>query len=381
MAITTTPEPSVAELEDRVCELQAAENVVRAGLLVAIQEFMATEAWVVDGARSPAEWLAMRLGVSWHHARDLARVAEALTGLPALAEAFREGRLSWDKLRTVTRYATPETDAALAAEAAHVSLSRLERQAREAERRTADDDAVAHRRRRLHMARFGDRLRLGGDVYGDASAVVEQALTRLASQAPKDEGTGEYPPFEARLADALVELCSTHIEGDADADRATVVVHVDLADLRGDLGAEGDGGVGEIETGGMLVSSESVRRLSCDCNLEEFFEYGGIPVGLGTKRRTPSARLRRELRRRDHGCRFPGCERRRWVHAHHILHWSRGGPTDLGNLVLLCSHHHRFVHEMGWMIRGNPYGDLEFVRPDGTILGREPARHRQLRAA
>ena len=147
MATTAEAAPTVADLEDRVCELQASENLVRARLLEAIADYLATGAWVEDGARSPAEWLSMRLDVSWRHARDLANVAAALPTLPAMAAAFREGRLSWDKLRTVVRYATPETDARLAAEAAHVSLSRLERQARLAEQRTAEDDVSAHRRR------------------------------------------------------------------------------------------------------------------------------------------------------------------------------------------------------------------------------------------
>jgi len=197
---------------------------------------------------------------------------------------------------------------------------------------------------------------------------------RLASGAPKDEATGEYAPFETQLADALVDLCSGDIAEQSDGDRANVVLHVDHADLAVGVG------VGETEIGGMLLSSEAVQRLTCDCNVEEFFEHGGIPVGFGMKRCTADARMRRELRRRDEGCRFPGCERRRWVHAHHILHWTKRGPTDLGNLVLLCSHHHRFVHEMRWTIRGNPYGTPEFVRPDGTVLGRAPARHRRVAA-
>ncbi|MFM8648821.1 MAG: HNH endonuclease [Actinomycetota bacterium] len=37
---------------------------------------------------------------------------------------------------------------------------------------------------------------------------------------------------------------------------------------------------------------------------------------------------------------FAHCE------PHHITPWERGGPTDLSNLVPLCSHHHA-VHEGG----------------------------------
>lgn len=51
---------------------------------------------------------------------------------------------------------------------------------------------------------------------------------------------------------------------------------------------------------------------------------------------------------------------------------AQGGPTDLGNLILLCSYHHRFVHEGEWRIRGNPEAEVELVRPDGTVYGQGP---------
>jgi hypothetical protein len=60
--------------------------------------------------------------------------------------------------------------------------------------------------------------------------------------------------------------------------------------------------------------------------------------------------LRRALQARDRTCRFPGCENRRFVHAHHIRHWARGGETSLQNLILLCTRHHRLVHEGGYAI-------------------------------
>ncbi len=83
--------------------------------------------------------------------------------------------------------------------------------------------------------------------------------------------------------------------------------------------------------------------------------------------------LNRQLRRRDRGCRFPGCGRDRWLHAHHLCHWADGGPTDADNVVLLCRSHHRSVHEGHWVITGDPTGELGFVGPDGRRLLTEPA--------
>ena len=75
-----------------------------------------------------------------------------------------------------------------------------------------------------------------------------------------------------------------------------------------------------------------------------------ITVRLGRKTRTIPVTMRRALKERDGGCRFPGCEHRRFLHAHHIRHWARGGETALGSLVLLCTRHHRLLQEGGYSV-------------------------------
>jgi hypothetical protein len=74
--------------------------------------------------------------------------------------------------------------------------------------------------------------------------------------------------------------------------------------------------------------------------------------------------LRRALRLRDKGCRFPGCTNR-LVDAHHVVHWAKGGSTTLANLCALCRRHHTFVHENGFRIEPDGGGNWKFVRPDG----------------
>jgi len=83
--------------------------------------------------------------------------------------------------------------------------------------------------------------------------------------------------------------------------------------------------------------------------------------------------IRRALRVRDGGCRFPGCTQRRFVDGHHIVHWSKGGETSLANLVLLCRAHHRAVHEGGFGLRRRSTGTLVFTTPDGAVLHQAPA--------
>jgi len=70
--------------------------------------------------------------------------------------------------------------------------------------------------------------------------------------------------------------------------------------------------------------------------------------------------------------RFPGCGRAHFLHAHHIVHWADGGPTDPDNLVMLCTTHHRVLHKRHWRILGDPHGPLTFLRPDGRAYDSRP---------
>ena len=75
---------------------------------------------------------------------------------------------------------------------------------------------------------------------------------------------------------------------------------------------------------------------------------------------------RRLSRPRDRTCRFPGCEARRFTQAHHLTFWSHGGKTELANLLLICSFHHRLVHEHGWKVARTRDGTLRWLRPGGV---------------
>jgi len=97
---------------------------------------------------------------------------------------------------------------------------------------------------------------------------------------------------------------------------------------------------------------------------------GTLHVGRRTRTIPPS--IRRALRSRDRGCRFPGCPNHRWVDGHHIRHWGAGGETELDNLVQLCRRQHRLVHEEGFNVERKPEGTLVFHRPDGSPIPNSP---------
>ena len=283
-----------------------------------------------------------------------------LDRLPNIAARFEEGRLSWDKTRALVRVATPDTDGELAAEAEALSASQTQTLARRT--RAAREAADEHARRYLRLRWDPERswLRVHGRIPASQGVAVEKAITRLADHSGPDPTTNMFEEWDVRCADALTELAGAALAADPDPDLATLVVHVDAATLTTSTGWA------EIEHG-PLITAATARRLACDGRHHLAVDGpDGQTIGVGrTTRRIPPW-LNRLIRRRDQGCRFPGCERLRWAHAHHIVPWADGGSTDLDNLVSLCAYHHRLVHEGGWHIAGDPNGDIVFVRPDGT---------------
>jgi hypothetical protein len=121
---------------------------------------------------------------------------------------------------------------------------------------------------------------------------------------------------------------------------------------------------------------EALQRLACDARLQVVAERDdtGDPVSFGRTRREPSAAMLRQLRHRDRGCRFPGCGSTAFANAHHIVWWSRGGSTDLENLVLICGFHHRLLHEHGWTIERAADGRIRWFRTDGSRYRGGPER-------
>ena len=92
------------------------------------------------------------------------------------------------------------------------------------------------------------------------------------------------------------------------------------------------------------------------------------PLDLGRKHRVVQPALRRALIARDRHCCYPGCAHTRWLEAHHVMHWIDGGKTSLDNTLLLCSAHHRRLHEGGFRIKPNHTGEWYFETAAGKRL-------------
>ena len=121
---------------------------------------------------------------------------------------------------------------------------------------------------------------------------------------------------------------------------------------------------------GPHVSAETSRRICCDAGISPILtDNNGEPLNIGRKSRTIPPPMRRALRTRDKGCRFPGCSHQHYIDGHHIKHWADGGETRLDNLVLLCRHHHRLVHEGGFGCERSDSGQLVFKNEHGEVVG------------
>jgi Domain of unknown function (DUF222)/HNH endonuclease len=344
-------------------------------LLAAVAELDQRRAWRVDGATSMVAWLVQRCGVSAATAREWVTAATKLPSLPNIADALSQGKLSFDQVKPLVEVAKPETDAQLAEQATHWSAKQV-RELASATRSQSDERSTGFYARR--SLRFDDRRRtLTGTLPEDQYAVVKSSLVARATRRGRDRS-----PFDQRMADALVTVCKADVElagtkpGDAAAPqqaggarrhRPTVVLHADMTFL---AGAEGGA---ELDVLGP-VSREVARRLACDAKvLISADAADGRSLNLGRTRRDPSDAQRLEIRRRDKGCRFPGCTHTEFTDVHHVRHWVDGGPTDVENLVELCDHHHRCVHEMGWKMSGNANVELTFQSPAGRRSASTPS--------
>lgn len=92
-------------------------------------------------------------------------------------------------------------------------------------------------------------------------------------------------------------------------------------------------------------------------------------MNLGRSTRLASRAQRRALRALHPHCVMPGCAVGfDHTQPHHVVWWERGGPTDLDNLVPLCSRHHHLVHTDGWHLHLHPDRQVTITDPDGRHL-------------
>ncbi len=369
---------STERIADEVTTLAAEIYAATCRWLQLVAEFDRREAYLDWDCHSTAQWVAWRCSISERAARDHVRVARRLTELPLVRGAFACGRLSYSKARAIARVAEPGNEEQLVELARNATASQLERVVRGYRRAVSASEAerIEERRHVTHSWDEDGTFVLNARLAPEEGAVVLRALEAARDDLNRGAQSDEPPdPYDRHAtprvsnADALVAVAEASLAGDGEGpgrsagDAHQVVVHVDAA--------EGSARIDE----GPALAPETARRVLCDASLVAVAERDGRPLSVGRKTRTVPGSIRRALRARDKGCRFPGCEHRRFTDAHHIEHWADGGETSADNMVLLCRRHHRMVHERGYTITRDGE-DLVFRRPDGVVLDPCPAAPR-----
>ena len=332
-------------------------------------------------------FLAYRCGITVREAREFLRVAEALQELPAMRAAFGRGEVTVTKLRALTRVASASSEEGLLELAGVLTASQLERALRAFRRVAAAEAREAHELEYVDYFFEEDgslmlRARLAAEDGTLLVMALEAARERVFERRRQEHAgrsaeeaavsaLGALEPPRSTAVEALLEVAQASLDasGEPGVTQARLVVHVDAAALTAD-------GEGRCELAdGPVVSPETARRLGCDAELVAQVERDGLPLSVGRARRTVPPALRRLLEARDAStCCFPGCERRRHLQAHHRRHWAQGGQTSLDNLVLLCFHHHRLVHDGGYTIEPDPTGGLCFRNRYGVLTSSVPPR-------
>ena len=357
---------SIEELDRNILTLCTRINAATYELLVLIREFEERGGHLKWGLENCAEWLAWRCDLSMTTALEKVRVARALKTLPVISSAFSTGELSYSKVRAMTRVAGGSNEKELVAFALRHTASHVAEHCRELRMGDASSLAVAERafgNRSLRIRRDAARgmMILTVDLPLEAGDLIDKALDKA-----RDDECLKVPDlidtaWSTRQADAFVTmvkeyLCGDIKEGRGNADNYLVTIHVDQSALAGNNGRSS-------------LPIESVKRLCCDANAVVLTEENGQPLSIGRKSRIVPTALQRAVRARDNNtCTFPGCRNHRFLHCHHVEHWSNGGETSLDNLLLLCTKHHTLVHEGGFRIDKDFNARWVFYRPDGIAV-------------
>jgi Domain of unknown function (DUF222)/HNH endonuclease len=365
----------IRPLEERLAETAGLLNVVTAELVALIGEALRTGAWEGFGVRSPEHWVVWRCGVSPARARRLVAAARTLDGLPHVGALFEAGSLSEDQTAVIVRHTDADHDLQVAELAPSLTVPQLARVLPSLPHPEPDpppndqppgDDAGTRPTRRAVRFAYGDdgmwwcSIRLPSDE----GALVQKALElgrnhEYELRNPNHREGDRRDPGDVSWADALLRIAQLGLDafdhgataGRAPGERTQVILHLDAdrqAPPRLHLGPVLPAGVADY--------------LSCDSTVRCLLVRRGQPLAMGRRQRTVSLRLRTAIEHRDGGCRVPGCDRSRWLHIHHLVHWTHGGRTDPDNLMALCTVHHRMVH-LGLLSIDRDPG-----RPDGLVF-------------
>ncbi len=333
---------------------------------------------LLDGNITAASWISRTCGMSVNSAADRVCVGEQLESLPKVAAALSSGEIGYQSTSVLCHLRDQLGDQRdlfnedeMLDFARRYSVFDLRMFCRVA-RHVADPDGFFKEaeennlRRRLHISLMSDGMHaIDGILDPECGSAVRATLDSLAKRrGPEDRRT-----HSQRMHDALAELTHHSMDEGKLPRRNGVKPHVTvtttLEGLKNEVGAP----PADLELS-LPISTRTLERIACDCTISRVLLADSMVIDVGRATRVTSAPRRRALRVRDKGCRFPGCDRPvNWSTPHHIVAWTRGGPSSLHNLMLLCHYHHRLVHEGGWQVIKTGR-EFRFLPPDRVVMRR-----------
>jgi hypothetical protein len=364
------PKERLEVLFEELAELTGQRNAINGRIVDIVAEIDGDHLWGAAGCRSIAALVAWKTGVTPRNAETIVAIAQRLEKFPRCAEAMREGRLSVDQVGVIAERAADGSDEHYVglAEVATVTQLRtaVNLEPRPEPKPKTEPQRTITRIEGEHSTTW--RITLPRVEAAKFEAGLQSQRDALIADWKSDHdpnrGT-QAPPFPDGV-DAFMALVEAGWDAEVDrrphGQHATVVVHLDVEKSRASLHL------------GPVLTDEDRRYLLCDATCEVWLERRGQPIGSGRTTRTISRRLRRALEHRDRCCAVPGCGATRGLHAHHLVHWEDGGPTELSNLVLVCPYHHR-AHHRGDITLIGPADRLVVTNRDGeTLTGASLAR-------
>jgi hypothetical protein len=340
--------------------------------------FSKTEEYEDQGSVSPIDWIRHHCRMSSSAVWGSVAVGDHLADLTRSVEAVESGEIGYAHLALMARTAdslqgsataAPFEETELLEKAREYSVGRLWhfchhlRHALDPEGFTAEQKrATEERSLKLSQCEDGTLL-LEGWLDSVGGAAVRSALEPLA----QPRGDHDERNRERRYADAMVEVFSHTQDAGSLPQRPHLQVTASLETLQGLAGSP----AGDMEYS-LPVSAETVQRLACDGTITRVvLSPESVVIDVGRARRVVAGPTRRALAARDGHCRWPRCDRpASWSDAHHVIHWSKGGETDLSNMVLLCHRHHWMAHEGGWQLVQTADGEVLTVPPKPPGLAR-----------
>jgi len=359
-------------LHEELAELAGQRNAIDARIVEIAAEIDRDELWAAAGARSTANWVAWKAGVSPSRAQAIAAIAHRYDEFPSCIEGLAQGRFSVDQVGVIAQHGLPGSDEHFAVMAECATVTQLRTALKMQPKPTPEPQPDPDEDEPAPVGEPGPQVSItsrSDDQYTYWQITlphVENAAFEAALGSHRDALVAEWSagdpdgrkPIPGAAA-AFLRLIDASWDAEAAArphgQRTTVVVHVDV-----------DTRLSALHLGPVLPDSDR-RYLTCDATCEVWFHRDGQVIGASRSTRTVNRRLRRALEHRDRCCVVPGCGATRALHAHHLVHWEDGGPTELWNLALVCPYHHR-AHHRGLITITGPADQLVVTDAAGRAL-------------